>query len=146
MIFCILFITNNCLSQARKSTVQKIKIDTSKIAVLKTEKYRGFQKFKSADLDNSEILLAEKLLAKSVHKYNKGNNWSTINLKKYNRQYVAAINQKGEKIIYINCYCEPNAINWKEELSEVDDGGNCFFSLMINLSLQLTEELDVNGP
>ena len=141
----MLFITNNCLSQVKKSNEKKIKIDTSKIAVLKTEKYYGFEGFGSASLDNSEILLAEKLLKKSVAKYNKGNNWSSINLKKYNRQYVAGINPKSEKIIYINCYCEPNATNWREELSDIMDGGNCFFTLTINLTLQLAEELDVNG-
>lgn len=139
------FMTNNCLSQIKKSNERTIKIDTSKIAVLKTEKYYGFEGYSSTSLDNSEILLAEELLAKSVTKYNKVNYRSSINLKKYNRQYVAGINPKNEKIIYINCYCEPKAINWREELADVMDGGNCFFSLKINLTLQLAEELDVNG-
>ena len=144
LIFIFSFFANFCWSQVNDNI--KSKIDTSKIAILPTEKYWGFKDLEAAKLSNDEILFAEKLLSKSVKEYNKGKKYNQIDLKEYYRQYFAAKNLKGEKLVYINCFCGNAAINWKEEIEDVDDGGKCFFQLRINLTKKSAEELDVNGP
>jgi hypothetical protein len=68
-----------------------------------------------------------------------------IDLKSYKRQYIAVTNQKGEKEIWMNCFCQTWNVNWKHEVLLVDDGGNCFFNLKINLSTQEYSEFMVNG-
>lgn len=121
------------------------KVQTFKSAVLKTSSHRPFKNFKSATLNSEELKLLEVYLLNRIDQYNKEWGSENINLENYNRQYVAAINPTGEKIVFIKCFCEAKAQNWKQILNEVDDGGNCFFSLNINLTRQIAEELNVNG-
>jgi hypothetical protein len=69
-----------------------------------------------------------------------------IDLKNYKRQYIAVINRKGEKEVWINCFCDSfNDPNWKTYIINVDDGGNCFFNLKINLTAGNYYDLFVNG-
>lgn len=158
IIFSLIFLVINfCHGQENINSRKKnVRIDTSMIAILPFNEntQRKFKNCSTAELNNQEILLAEKLLLKRITEYNKQEKinpsvhtgYRYIKLKKYHRQYVAAINSKGEKEVFINCFCESAANEWKEVLNEVDDGGNCFFSLKINLTLNSTEELDINGP
>ena len=80
------------------------------------------------------------------------------NVKKYYRQYVCFINGKGEKIVYINAFClnldTPTKINgktkwkpfdWKNELLIVNDGGDCYWSIWINITKLEYYDLIVNG-
>ncbi|ESU25213.1 hypothetical protein FLJC2902T_31780 [Flavobacterium limnosediminis JC2902] len=154
ILFLLLLISNLCIAQRNEKVT--FKIDTSRIAVLPFDENTKW-KFKNciaSEISNEEILLAEKLLSKRVNKYNKEEKINPslhtgtryINLNKYYKQYIVAKNSKGEKEVYINCFCENPAINWKKVLNEVNDGGNCFFSLKINLTKQSSEELDINGP
>ena len=69
----------------------------------------------------------------------------TIHLTRYKRQYVAVINSKGEKEVWVNCFCRTHNSNWKKERVVVKDGGNCYFNLKINLTTVQYYELMVNG-
>jgi len=64
---------------------------------------------------------------------------------KYKRQYVAVINGKGEKEIWINAFCSTMGDKWKKEILLVEDGGNCFFNLKVNLKTKKCFGLSVNG-
>ena len=79
-------------------------------------------------------------------------------LKNYYRQYICFINEKGEQIIYVNAFCgvvdTPKEINgeskwepfdWKNDLLIVEDGGDCYWSIWINLTKQEYYDLIVNG-
>jgi len=68
-----------------------------------------------------------------------------IDLKKYKRQYIAVINSKGEKEVWVNCFCDTWKKNWRKELIFVLDGGNCYFNLKINLTKGEYYDLMVNG-
>jgi hypothetical protein len=70
-----------------------------------------------------------------------------IDFKKYDykRQYVSIINSIGEKEVWINCFCDSFYKDWKKQILHVDDGGNCFFNLKVNLSTKKCYDIFVNG-
>jgi hypothetical protein len=66
-------------------------------------------------------------------------------LSQYKRQYVPSINDKGEKVVWVNCFCSKWDRNWKKELIRVEDGGSCYFNVTINLVTGKYDDLRVNG-
>jgi hypothetical protein len=73
--------------------------------------------------------------------------FSYIDLKQYDykRQYVCYLNKKGEKIVYINCFCNSMNLDWHKDVVFVFDGGKCFFHLIINLKTKKYIDFFVNG-
>jgi len=146
-------------------------IDTSRYAVLKYDKSRdGFifgDEYKAATLSVNEIEKIEDLIAKGATIYNKevkdaaagrkqktGKQASTSDLNlmmlehttTYYKQLIAVVNDKGEKIVWANCFCARiQASNWRRGVVLVMDGGSCFFNLKINLSTHTVFEIKVNG-
>lgn len=122
-----------------------------------------FKGSKPAELNSSEIKEIELLLLKCINaynpkqlkkfeKYNKENPGYNISkthyiieLKKYDRQFIPVINKKGEKEVWVNCFCITSSKYWKKEIFQINDGGNCFFHLKINLSKKIYYNLSVNG-
>ena len=68
-----------------------------------------------------------------------------INLPRYKRQYIAVINSAGQKEVWVNCFCQHFDTNWRTEILMVEDGGNCYFNLTINLATKTYSKLSVNG-
>ena len=147
---------------------QRLNIDTSAIAVIKLDSSTNntFQLFTtvtnteltSEDLENIELILLDFLKEynpKQKKLYNdikeKDPNAKidikhfTIDLRRYKRQYYATTNEKGEKEIWVNCFCDTWDKNWKEDLIFVFDGGNCYFNLKINLKTKKYYNVMVNG-
>lgn len=122
-----------------------------------------FKDSKPAELTTADLAEIEKILREFIDSYNleqerqynetKTRNSSLeidlkdfiIDLKKYKRQYIAVTNYKGEKEVWVNCFCDTWKKNWRKELIFVLDGGNCFFNLKINLTKGECYELMVNG-
>lgn len=131
--------------------------DTSFIAVLSFNSITTplFKGAKAAELSGNDFVLIDSLLTQCVAKYNKeqttGNKYSNpekaflIDLSTHKRQYVAMVNEKGEKLVWVNCFCNTWDKNWKKELISVLDGGVCYFNLKINLATNSCYELVVNG-
>jgi len=63
----------------------------------------------------------------------------------YNIQLVPVLNSIGQKEVWVNCLCSGTDDNWKKGITVVDDGGNCFFNLKINLTLKISYDFFVNG-
>ena len=63
----------------------------------------------------------------------------------YKKQLVARTNRKGEKEVWINCFCHVQINSWKTEIQGVEDGGPCYFSLKVNLTSKMFYDLSVNG-
>ena len=59
---------------------------------------------------------------------------------------TVTLSVKGEKKVYVNCFCLSggNFIEWKKLMHIVDDGGSCFFNVIINLTTIECEQLNVN--
>ena len=69
-----------------------------------------------------------------------------LELKGKKRQYVAVINEKGEKEVWVNFFCDDwGNDNWESDILIVHDGGNCYFNLKVNLTNKSYSELGING-
>ncbi|MDL2313262.1 hypothetical protein LJC68_10350, partial [Bacteroidales bacterium OttesenSCG-928-B11] len=143
----------------------KIELDSSIIAIFpfNTTQHWIFRNNKQVDLTSDDLQKIETILTECLndynaeqegkfreindkhpeHKLNKKN--FVIDLKRYKRQYVATENSKGEKEVWINCFCDTWGKNWKTNLVFVKDGGNCYFNLKINLTTGESYEFMVNG-
>lgn len=108
--------------------------------------------YKPASLNQKELKEIDSLLNNCIEEYNAGLSEQLkprygVDRKKYKykRQYVAALNPSGEKEVWINCFCSSMGERWKKELMLVDDGGNCYFNLKVNLNTKMCYEMVVNG-
>lgn len=122
-----------------------------------------FKDSKPAELNSTEIKAIELLLLKCIDAYNPkqlkkyekiikenpGSNFPKthliIDLKRYDRQYIAVFNSNGEKEVWVNCFCVISSNYWKKHIRLVKDGGNCYFNLKINLTKKSYYDFGVNG-
>ncbi len=137
-------------------SIKQLSFDTSKIAFLPIDTANPwiFKEATSLSLTNQDLEVIDKLLSACIKVHNdkqetKKEFSEYIDLKKYRRQYVSFIDSKGEKKVYVNCFCISDFVHefdyWKRTLVEVDDGGSCFFHVTINLSRHEYEQLFTNG-
>jgi hypothetical protein len=139
-------------------------VDPSIYTIIKFNRSENgiFKKAKPANLNTDEIIEIESLLSEFIKNYNPAQvrffdsinkahpeyrfnkNDFIIDLARYKRQYIPVINEKGEKEVWVNCFCD-NPPNWKNEIEQVMDGGNCFFNVKINLTKKKYYDLMVNG-
>ena len=102
------------------------------------------------DIDLAEKALARDLALLNKDKINQGKDYGPIihkNLKKYKRQYLGFIDEKGNRILFINCFWakEDNSSLWEEEMMIVLDGGSYYWSVYYNLDKGELYQLMVNG-
>lgn len=126
--------------------------DTIKYAVFTfdTKDSSLFKNAKPADLTPEDIQNLDSILNKCISEYNfRKQKWhdsnSHIDLPGYTRQYTPIINEKGEKEVWVNCFCHSYNIDWRKQIILVLDGGDCYFNLKINLTLKTYYQLMVNG-
>jgi len=111
-----------------------------------------------------DIIAAEIILKKNIKKMNSSrmNQFGHCpvihrHLKDYFRQYVGVINEKGEKVIHINCLWNKYTIwdrirgysdqrdGYKDGYTTVFDGCSYYWSVNANLAEKKLFSLDVNG-
>jgi hypothetical protein len=66
----------------------------------------------------------------------------------YYKQCISIVNEKNEKIVWINCISKKDQFlgnHWKCEILEVNDGGDFFFEMKVNLSKGTIIDFYVNG-
>ena len=80
-----------------------------------------------------------------------------INLSNYYRQYqIITSSQNDEILIYAYCICDgliseldkfpsENKIDWKKIPLKINDGGICFFKILIDLKTMKAKNMSVNG-
>jgi len=126
--------------------------------------YWIFKGVKQTELSKSELMEIEKIIESAVEENNKQQNDELIKhnntypdnqltktgyelkLEGFKRQYVPVINEKGEREIWVNFFCDDwGSKNWKSGLIRVKDGGNCYFNLKVNLETKTYSELSING-
>ena len=101
-----------------------------------------------------DVSAAEKLLKKNLQSINK-NRINQIGscpvidkkLKKYKRQYVGFINDKGEKILWINFVWDKRLTESElsEDIISVKDGCSYYWNIKINVTTNNIFELKING-
>jgi hypothetical protein len=139
----------------KRNARQILVIDTSKIAIISFGQIGNWpfdNSYKPASLSYDEVFEIDSIMRSCILDYN--NNLSEslrayhgIDFKKYDykRQYVSIINSNGEKEVWINCFCDSFDMDWKKQILHVNDGGNCFFNLKVNLSTKKCYDIFVNG-
>ncbi len=152
--------------KTNKNIQTEFKLAKSDFVILPFNKdwYWIFKNVKPTELAHSELIEIENIINLAVKENNER---QKVNLKKHNekypknkwnetgfelklkgkkRQYVPVINEKGEKEIWINFFCNDwESDSWKTDLMIVQDGGNCYFNLKVNLTNKTYSELMING-
>lgn len=161
----IVLVSLLCCYSAGAQKRRAIVVDHSLIAVFKEPPSGTFEgRCSQATLSEEDFVLAESLLTTFFDDYNavkskefqkeqaRHPEWKpekssyVINWKNYRKQYFPVVNDKGEKELWINCFCGMDDDDrWKKYLIRVHDGGNCFFNIKINLTLKKVYDLRVNG-
>ena len=107
-------------------------------------------KFKYRNPEQTEIATAEKLLKECFDKDKSGtvDHFLNRNLDEYNRQFIGASDDAGDKIILVNCVAKSSKDNgeWKNKLIVSTGGGNNFFNVKINITKNTYYDLKINGP
>jgi hypothetical protein len=127
--------------------------DTGTVAILRIDTTNFlFSDVTSDTLTSKELINVNTLLASCIENHNsKQDTIKTLkqylDIKKYKLQLVPFISKDGSKKVYINCFCSSYSDfdYWRQELVDVDDGGGCFFHLIINLTDNRCEDLVING-
>ncbi|GET23128.1 hypothetical protein [Prolixibacter denitrificans] len=104
--------------------------------------------------------LAESILMKAIRENASecGNMLSQETASNYYRQYVFYRDVRGDSMVYINAFCEIHQVpidsagtfiwrpqDWQHQLIRVNDGGDCYWSILINLTRKDYEQFNVNG-
>lgn len=137
---CLTFLTFSVFGQEPGHVVY----DTSKIAILYN--FRGAD---SIRLSTEDITQIDSLFIQCVTTHNKSlakTSLLYIKQERYHRQYLPYA-VRGEKIVLINCFCTDvdSFLNWRKNLVQAEDGGACFFRLLINLTKRQCLGLHTNG-
>lgn len=107
------------------------------------------------DYRNAEDLLIKELKNKSSEYLTM---LDTLSIRNYYRQYSFYRQTNNDSMVYINGLCEIleypaesdgeiiwKPWNWKDELISVNDGGDCYWQVLINLTSRKVEYLMING-
>jgi hypothetical protein len=114
-----------------KTSQKQIEVDTLNHYTIITynpnAKYPLFENAKPTTLTFEEILELEDIIQPKILK--------NLEQHKYYRQYVAAENSNGEKLVWINFFCESlYATDYVTNIMYAADGGNCIFQVKVNLT------------
>ncbi len=159
--------------EGRKDREQKIKTDKAvaskngivDFTVLEFDSTDSwlFEAAKPTTLTSREVQELQTLLLECVEKYNHKqqkrfdtlskthpeHNLSfqnyTIELSRYKKQFYPVISKEGQKEVWVNCFCDDFDIDWRKEIIIVQDGGNCYFNMKINLTTKKCSPIYVNS-
>ena len=137
-------------AEKRELTQNNLKYDTSWTAIIKS-RWPFDTTFKVSALTQNDLRVIDSIYKICVIEYNKSftqdnKEWS-IDLHKnaYRKQLVVVTNKKGDKEVWVNCFCDIRDDRWKTNIRLVSDGGNCYFNFKINLKTKKYYDFGVNG-
>ena len=163
LIGILFLITTSCFNK-EASKVEEISytLDTNMVIIkdsllLRYLERSGLEYF---ELTNKEVYQVNKILEKAIEdeKFSFLKEPRLASLNKYYRQYYGYINDKNERIVRVNAFCQllPTPVrengefvwrifDWKHNYLMMDDGGACYWGVKINLKSNLWFDLRVNG-
>lgn len=71
--------------------------------------------------------------------------YQVMPLQKYRRQYMPVVTADGDRVVWVNFFCDDFSVDWRKQIVAVKDGGNCFFQLFININRRKAYDLSMNG-
>lgn len=146
--------------------LQILLLDTSKYSILTKQSDVEFAFHKNCKIDTlnfADLQFIEKKLLHSIDSFNiegkkridkrqkelgpsvkiDRNNF-IIDTSKYKFQIISAMNDKNEREVWINAFCDDNKRNWRTEIIVTKDGGICYFTSVISLTKKRTIYFEVN--
>ena len=145
-------------SKKIKGTIFKSTYPNDKLFILSVDSLTKFTPSKE-NIELAEIILKEqiqKVNKSRVNQFGKGQ-YIDKNLKKYFRQYVGFINEKGDSVVHINFYWNKftitdrikgywdDRLEYKSDFSVPLDGGSRYWNVNVNLTDKQLYGLSVNG-
>ena len=101
------------------------------------------------DIFLAESIIKNKLKCINTSLMNQGDNCPIIHkkTKKYIRQYVGFINNRNEKIVWINFIWKDKFSNDKiyKDIIQVMDGCSYYWNIKVNLETKTLNDLNING-
>lgn len=149
----IICLTNVVISCGQVVQTNGIKIDTSKTAIVPIDPKAIFldSTLIQLALTQEELKTIDSLLIACVNDYNshqgKDGKQLKIDLNKYNyrKQLLVGKSKEGDKKVWVNCFCQTwSKVNWRTEIIRVNDGGDCYFNFVIDLTSKKFHDLRVN--
>ena len=89
----------------------------------------------------AEIIQAESLIASYLKEHAPAIH---LKLKTYKRQYAGVVID-GKRCVFANFFCKDHGREWKKDEIIVEDGGDCYFQITVDLTLKRCFNLHVNG-
>lgn len=174
LIFILLTSLTSCNVQIKQADqtekeqteISRFQVPDSTYVILdyKSDWHWIFKDAKPTKLSEDELAEIERIIEQAVKENNEqqrkdleahnkehpNNQWTEtgfeLETKGFKRQYVSVINDKGQKEIWINFFCDDwESENWKSDIMVVLDGGNCYFNLKVNLETKTYSDLSING-
>lgn len=156
ILFATLFLISLSGKGQTKSASSRAELYKTKRfdAALFPSEYNSLMKGERFTPTKTDVEKAEKALRSDLEKINKDlvNQSSSPKihkkLKKYKRQYFGVIDEKGNRILLINCFWAKNqniSTNWLKSRIVVMDGGSYYWHVKYNLDTRKLFELVVNG-
>lgn len=75
-----------------------------------------------------------KIIEKVIRQCLEDNNVMDINLGYYKRQYISAISELGDKIVWVNCFPGSQIPDWTKQIIKIEETDGPAFSLKININ------------
>lgn len=98
----------------------------------------------SYDLKKVDLKTIDEVLNKCIEENPKR---LTKQLSKYNKQCIAVKNPKNEIEVFVFCSCNKNfdKEEFKYQINKVDDGGDCYFGVILNLTKKSFGKINISG-
>jgi hypothetical protein len=149
----LFLITTGLSIQGQEKSAGGILSDTSKVVILQPDSLYIIS------LSKEDIAVAENVFSKALERefvqlagkqYKKHKQQQKgVDIKRYQIQLVPRLNSKGELEVWVNCFCPLFfSFDWRNRIFSrdmVDDGGSCFFDLIINLHTLQYYHFGMNG-
>lgn len=153
-VILLLFISPFISAQTNPAPVSHVETKKYDVAIFSKNSKELFYGNERFTPDISEVEKAEAALLKQLGKLNsdRQNQYATPvidkHLSNYRRQYFGYIDQKGNKILFINCFWKRKKEEeniWLKEQIRVLDGGSYYWNVKYNLNNDELFDLEVNG-
>ncbi len=91
---------------------------------------------KSADFTKNDYTETNKILKQQLDTCHLHAEMNYAKFKKFVQQYGVYNTTKNTRVVYINCVCSKTMFgsDWKKEVIDVMDGGQCFYHIAVDLT------------
>lgn len=102
-------------------------------------------KLTATGVDSLELIIESACKAYN-EKYTDDTLYQVMPLQKYYRQYVPVVTVNGERVVWVGFFCSKSSnSSWRKLMRVVNDGGNCYFQLFIDVNRREVYDLYTNG-